>query len=173
MKLLRPLTAFLLIALAGCSSTEPGKPSAAATQETRTESSSASASSSAQDLTKLDPCELLSRTGSAAPLEEIEKVDSDSCKAYVGRDNSIRLSIHADLGLKDYVLGNQAEPSDVTIGAHEGKLVKKALTGLDCSAVIGVSEKSRVDVFVAANISVDEACTLATTIATAIEPSLP
>ncbi|AXX33451.1 DUF3558 domain-containing protein [Actinosynnema pretiosum subsp. pretiosum] len=173
MKLLHTLPTLLLVVLAGCTSTEAGTASPEEAQKSSDKTGSAPTTSSAQDLAKIDPCDLLTGVSGTVPVQEVEKVGSDSCRTRVGRDNALRINIRTDLGLKDYVLGQGAEPSDTTVGAHKGKIVRKTLTDLDCVVVIGVGENARVDVFVAADVSLDEGCALATEVATAIEPKLP
>jgi hypothetical protein len=85
---------------------------------------------------------------------------------------TVGVSLYPDKGLKDYNLGPQAEPSDIKVGAHEAKLVKKALTKTACAVAIGVSDSSRVDVNGTGE-DLELTCEAATKVATAIEPKLP
>ncbi|GAA2684621.1 hypothetical protein GCM10010428_54860 [Actinosynnema pretiosum subsp. pretiosum] len=172
-KLSRALPVLLCIAaLSACTSTERGTASPAGTPTQASPTGSPSASSG-QGLNALDACELLKGISSTVPTQTPKELGQHECEAVVNRDHTIAVNIRPELGLADYNLGSQAEPSDTTIGSHEGKLVKKSLTDLDCTVVIGVGEKARVDVVGISDASLDEACSLATEVATAIEPELP
>ncbi|ACU39938.1 hypothetical protein [Actinosynnema mirum] len=171
-KFSRTLPALLcLAALSACTSSEPGtaSPAGSPTQAVPT----GSAAPSGQDLSALDACELLKGISSTVPTQTPKELGQHECEAVVNRDHTIAINIRPELGLADYNLGSQAEPSDTTVGSHEGKLVKKSLTNLDCTVVIGVGAKARVDVVGISDASLDEACSLATEVATAIEPKLP
>lgn len=160
--------------LAGCSGGEQGtaQPVATTTASDVSTGSPTSVTGNSSRLSDLKTCTLLEAAASLG-LTEIKTDGATSCGAkYPGRV-TIGLEIHPTLGLSDFVSGPNAKPSDVTIGKHKGKQVPGAVSKSSCAVVIGVTDKSRVDVFASSDSDPQQACDAAMSIATAIEPKLP
>lgn len=166
-------------ALGGCSTREPGNPSAgpnstASTGSPTTVSSlTASSAGASASLANYKPCDELTAVAGQLPLTEIEKEGTTGCGARYGTTVSLGVKAFLDIGLKDVSGGANATFSDTNIGSRKAKLVKRAFSDSACAVAIEVSATSRVDVVASANTSLDEACDAATKIATAIEPKLP
>ncbi|WP_189159113.1 DUF3558 family protein [Lentzea pudingi] len=159
-------------ALAGCSSNETGKATAVNTPST-TSGSSPTSSSSGTGLAEVDPCSLLkSADVSRLKLTTAEKLDENSCQWRAEDRTLVRLNTYPKLGVKDYELGPNSEPSDIKLGTHDAKLIKKALTNTSCAVVIKLTDTSSVDVN-ATGSKLDGSCAAAQSIAEAIEPNLP
>ncbi|MGW6449400.1 DUF3558 family protein [Lentzea sp. NPDC055074] len=164
--------AVLGLVLSGCSTEEPGKatPGDTASETTASSSTSSSGNSSIADV---DPCSLLKPADvSKLKLSPAEKVDNNSCQWRTQDRTLVRLGIYATLGLKDYVLAPNAEPSDIKVGTREAKLVKKSLTNTGCAVSIGLTTTSRVDVN-STGTKLDVTCAASQSVAEAIEPNLP
>ncbi|HWO67890.1 MAG TPA: DUF3558 family protein [Umezawaea sp.] len=167
----------LCVGLTGCSTQQPGNPTAGtttSTSATTSENPSPTTSTGAGgSLAQFDSCAVL--TGVAGPLglTAIEEDGAQECKSRYATTVSVRVKAFPSLGLKDVTGGPNAEFSDVTVGAHKAKLVKKALSSSACAVALEVGPTSRVDVVASANASLDEACAAANAVATAIEPKLP
>ncbi|GAA2684368.1 hypothetical protein LV78_007319 [Actinosynnema pretiosum] len=165
------LSALLLstIALSGCSTVEPGSPSAADT-DSPTTSGTSSPSSTSQAAP--DACALLEKVSSEFDLTNLEKKSASDCEADLPEVRSVGVTIYSDRGLAQYNAGSQAVVSEIDINGRRGKLVEKALREVDCAVVVELDENSRVDVFASASLTGDS-CTVAQQIAKAIEPDLP
>jgi hypothetical protein len=166
--------ALLGLALTACTG-ETGDPTPATTT-TRTAGDTGTTTTSAPEgpsLADFKPCPTLTEVGSQFNLTEITEDGTDSCEAEYSDSVSVRLDVHADKSLADYVPGPEAQQSDTSIGGREAKLVQKAFTSSSCVVAIAVGDSSRVDVFASADASLDEACEAATKVATAVEPKLP
>lgn len=159
-------------ALAGCSSNEPGKATAADTPSA-TSGSSPTSSSSGTGIGEVDPCSLLkSADVSELKLTTAEKVDENSCQWRTEDRTLVRVNTYPKLGVKDYELGPNSEPSDIKVGTHEAKLIKKVLTNTSCAVVIKLTDTSSVDVN-ATGSKLEATCPAAQSVAEAIEPNLP
>ncbi|MDX3657416.1 DUF3558 family protein [Streptomyces sp. ID05-26A] len=166
--------AVLGLALSGCSSEEPGKATPGDTPSATTASSPASSSSnSGSGIANVDPCSLLKAADVARlKLTAAEKVDANSCQWRTEDRTLVRLGTYATQGLKDYVLGPNSEPSDIKVGTHEAKLIKKTLSSFSCAVSIGLTATSRVDVN-SSGPGLEGSCAASQSVAEAIEPNLP
>lgn len=85
---------------------------------------------------------------------------------FMSADFALDVALYLENGLSDY----QGSAKKITIGSHQG-LQANDSTGV-CTFAIGVSDSSRVEVS-ATKSDGSDACQLAKTGATAVEPSLP
>ncbi|GGP56475.1 hypothetical protein GCM10010185_30770 [Saccharothrix coeruleofusca] len=163
------------VALVGCTSNEPGSPSAATAITTDAEDATTSTRpvSGGASLADFDPCAPFNEIASQFGLTEIAEDDSTSCNAELSKSVSVRLDVHPTLGLADYRLLPHAEASDADVGARKARLVKKTFSSSSCAMAMEVTSSSRIDVVASANASLDEACDAVTKLATAVEPNLP
>lgn len=164
--------AVLGLALAGCSSNEPGRATAGDTPST-TSGSSPTSSSSGSSIADVDPCSLLKADDVAKlNLTAAEKLDKNSCQWRTPDRTLVRLNTYPTLGMKDIVPGPQSESSDVKVGTHNAQLIKKSLTNTACAISIELTTSSRVDIN-ATGSKLDLTCPAAQSVAEAIEPNLP
>lgn len=169
--------AVLGLALAGCSGGEQGTAQPASTTTTPAGSQSSSTGSPTStpggegDLSKLKACALLESAASVG-LTSLTEEGPTGCGAKHPGRVSVALDIRSK-GIADYSVGPNAKPVDVSIGKHKGKQVTGAVSKASCAVVIGVTDKSRVDVFASSDSDPQQACDAAMSIATAIEPKLP
>jgi hypothetical protein len=82
------------------------------------------------------------------------------------------VNIRPDKGIKDFVLGPNAKPSDTKIGNRPAKVVENPLTLQSCTVALQVTETSRVDA-AASGVSTAASCDAAQKLAAVIEPNLP
>lgn len=165
------------LALVSCSDGESGSPSPVTTTtagaKSTTGATSASSPAGAQSLSDFKPCPVFTSIGSQFGLTEIEEEGSKSCTAEYSDSVTVRLDVHPDKGIADFVPESATELSDISVGSRKARLAKKALTSSSCAVIIEVGPTARVDVFASADASLDEACRAATDVATAVEPKLP
>ncbi|MEV0676680.1 hypothetical protein AB0I60_09170 [Actinosynnema sp. NPDC050436] len=166
------------LVVAGCTTETPGDPTAtrgpATTTGSASEPTSTSSSSGGDELADFDPCAQLNAVASQFALTRIEKQGTQDCQARWGETTTIvSIKVFPTLGLGDVVLGPNAKPSDVQVGARKAKHVEAVLTTTDCVYAVEITPKSRVDFFAAATASSAEACEAANKLATAVEPKLP
>lgn len=160
------------LALVGCSSQEPGNATPGDTPTT-TGKISPTSTSNGVGIGDVDPCSLLkSEDVSKLNLTAPQKVDANSCQWRTLDRTLVRLSTYANKGLKDYVLGPSSQPSDIQVGKHEAKLVKKSLSDFSCAVSIGVTTSSRIDVN-SSGPGLEGSCAASKSVAEAIEPNLP
>jgi hypothetical protein len=176
---------FLVVALGlvvtGCSQQKSGNPAPVTSAQTSTTSSaetSSPTSSSAgtgKALADFDGCEVLTAVAGQFSLTDIKEIAKAQCGAQYGAASGVSVSLKAwpDLGYQEAKGGANAEVSDTTVGSRKAKLVKKAFSSASCLVAVEVTSTSRVDFMSSANVSLDDACSAATALATAVEPSLP
>ncbi|MBP2339621.1 hypothetical protein JOF41_005799 [Saccharothrix coeruleofusca] len=163
--------------LSGCASGETGGASPAVTTTTVDAGTGSAVKSTTKQsigssLVDLKPCPVLASIGEQFGLTEIEEDGTESCNAVYSDSVSVRLDVHADKGLADYVPGPDAEITETNIGSRDAKLVKKSASTTACAVAVEVSASSRVDIAASADTSLDEACDAATKVAAAVGPKL-
>ncbi|GAA2668536.1 MULTISPECIES: DUF3558 family protein [Actinosynnema] len=171
------LAAVLLAAaaLTACSTSEGGSPSPVKSPESGGGSTSAAqSSSSAAPSDSLTSCEILTELG----LTDVKKrtggaASTDGCTAKDAQSVQVQLNIFPTLGLSDYQPGPASQISDTTVGTRKAKLVKEAVSQLDCVVAVEISPTSRADVMAYSIKSLDEACKSAEALAKSVEPALP
>jgi hypothetical protein len=167
------------LALAGCTTKEPGDPTAGGTATT-TKSSGGSPvtttkpSSGGSSLADFDPCAEMTAVASRISLTEIEEDGRQECKARWGQSTTaVRVKAFPELSIGEVVGGANSKFTDLTIGSHKARMVTAPSSSTSCAVTVEITAKSRVDVVASATSSQDEACDAATKLATAIEPKLP
>lgn len=167
------------LALAGCTSTEGGNPTAAggATTTTKDSGKTTTATSPAgggDSLADFDPCAEMNAVAGQLSLGNIEKDGTQECAARWGQTTTaVRVKAFPELGIADYVPGASSTITDITIGKHKAKKVTAPSSSTSCAVTVEVTSKSRVDFVGAATSSQQEACDAAQKLAEAIEPKLP
>lgn len=175
--------AALLLALAGCSQSTEGNPTAVDTptsQEQTTTSEEPTTKSSepagGDGLAAVEPCDLLDEGDLAAlqlTLEGEKTSGTRGCNyrregATINESFAVGISLYDDEGLEDLNAENiQPLPK---IGNHEAASFTE-LSG-DCGISIVVSDTSRVDVGATGG-DVQQGCQLTTQLATVVERKLP
>ncbi|MFD5828488.1 DUF3558 family protein [Lentzea sp. NPDC060358] len=159
-------------ALTGCSSHEPGKATAGDSPPT-TSGSAPAPSSGSSGIAAVEPCSLLKSEDMAKlGLTPAERVDANSCQWRTPDRTLVRLNTYPALGMKDIVPGPQSELSDLEVGTHKAKLIKKSLTSTACAMSIELTSSSRVDIN-ATGMKLEATCPAVQIVAEAIEPNLP
>ncbi|MFI9813020.1 DUF3558 family protein [Saccharothrix variisporea] len=164
--------------LAGCTSKEPGDPTARSTATTTAASGQSTTTSKPSSgdnlLADYDPCDELNAIASQVSLTEIEEDGRQECKARWGQTTTVvRVKAFPELGIGEIVGGANSKFTDLSIGSHKARKVTAPSSSTSCAVTVEVSAKSRVDVVASATSSQDEACDAAQKVATAIEPKLP
>ncbi|MFI9813019.1 DUF3558 domain-containing protein [Saccharothrix variisporea] len=165
--------------LAGCTSKEPGDPTAGATTSTTATKSpdkttTTSKPASGDALADFDACAQVNAVASQLSLSRIEPSGKDECDARWGQTTTaVKVKAFPDLGISDATGGSKARISDTSIGTRKAKKVEAGVTDTSCLIAVEVGSKSRVDFYAASTTSVQESCDAATKLATAIEPKLP
>ncbi|WP_309109714.1 DUF3558 family protein [Saccharothrix sp.] len=163
------------VALAGCTTKEPGDPSAGATATTTTASkpTTTSEQSGGDALADFDPCAAMNAVAAQFSLTRIE-AESRGCGARWGQTTtSVGLKVQPELSIAEAVGASGARFIDTNIGSRKAKKVEAGFTDTSCLIAVEVGPKSRVDFVAEATASVQESCDAATKLATAIEPKLP
>jgi hypothetical protein len=165
----------LVVAVAGCSTTEPGSPTGSDNPTSTPAGASSTRSTSSESSTKSpaanqNPCDLLS-SGDASTLgvaagkrKSIQGVDSCQWNA------SGKFSL--TVGYSDKGLAGLTGAVKVDISKHEAMQVVDA-SGLGCSVVLATSPNSTVIVTVAPTTgSAESACPQAVNVAKIVDPKL-
>jgi hypothetical protein len=173
------------LVLTACSTTESGvaQPKADGTATTATSRSEPSTSSPSKStgspgttnaFANAKPCSLVSQVDiGQLQLTDIKELDQEGCELRYPDRVRLRINKYLDKGLKDYVLGSNSEPSDMTIGTRKSKLVKKPVSDMSCAVAIPVTDSSRLDVVATSPADLQKSCDAAMKVATAVEPKLP
>ncbi|MEJ2855325.1 MULTISPECIES: DUF3558 family protein [unclassified Saccharothrix] len=165
------------VALAGCTTKEPGDPSAGATATTTTTAgkpTTTSQSSSGDALADFDPCAEMNAVAAQLSLTRVEKESGQGCGARWGQTTtSVGVKVQPELSIAEAVGASGARFVDTTIGSRKAKKVEAGFTDTSCLIAVEVGPKSRVDFVAEATASVQESCDAAQKLATAIEPKLP
>lgn len=170
--------AVLGLALAACTSTEGGNPTAGGSATTTTKSSGKTTTTTSpgggDSLADFDPCAEMNAVASQLSLVKVEKDGTQECIARWGQTTTVvRVKAFPELGIADYVPGASSKITDTSIGTHKAKKVTAPASSTSCAVTVEVTPKSRVDFVGAATSSQEEACDAAEKLAKAIEPKLP
>ncbi len=171
--------------LAGCTSTENGTASPAASESAApTSEGSSSADPGSATTTSLEPCTLLTATdvsgyaSSFEPAEERKLGGARICRYQHKTTTASEEGMILSVGIRDDA--PLASVNDTGNGVKDlqvnGRAAKEASSNapLGCTVAIGVGDKARVDVNATGLNSVDKACQIAEDMATkAVEPKLP
>lgn len=165
-------TALTCVGLVACTSQTGG---------TGTSTTSRPTSAGGSALASTDPCSLI--TGAQARQNGLTSEGpsndggSRACSwtngtAYGGLGYALELAVRGSQGLAD-INRDGLTLSDVTVGSHQAKQAVDQTNG-DCLVIIGVTDKSRVDVVISSGDSdPTHSCSMATKFAKLIEPTLP
>jgi hypothetical protein len=184
-RLLLPIVAAAVLALAGCSqqtagSAEPGGDTGGGTGvptipggETTGESTESSAPGGGPGTADLQPCDMLS-SDEQSRLQVTGGVEEQvgperSCRWTASGKHSVAVGIVDDLGLGD--VQSSGTTKQMKIGSHDAVQYTGGVS--TCAFALGVTETSRVDVLAAANGNEQQACTIAQQAAALVEPKLP
>ncbi|WP_170185189.1 DUF3558 family protein [Saccharothrix texasensis] len=175
--MIRPVLvlAVAALALAGCSTKEPGDATAGPTTggaTTTKGSSPTTTSASGASIADFDPCAELEALAAQFNLTAIEDEGADGCFARYSPTVGVTVAGSPDLSIDDAGKGPNAQTTDTTVNGRKAKLVRRAASDTACAVAMEVGS-DRVDVVASANASLDEACAAATAVAEAIEPKLP
>jgi hypothetical protein len=170
----------------GCTSQQPGTPTAAQSTSTAPSSSAPSSSApskmptttTANGLAGVDPCSLLTSADVArlglpdARGRRDDLAGALRCVWPVG-GKSIRTVIDPNRGLDDTNTGNATKVESVTVGRHEGRRVEESSGPGYCDYDLAISEKSTVTVAALDLDGTAQACTMADQAVKIVEPKLP
>ncbi|XVV08090.1 DUF3558 family protein [Actinosynnema sp. CA-248983] len=163
--------------LAGCTSKEPGDPSAGSTTTTSPDKSPTTTSSSAaagSAITDFDLCAEFEAVAGQFSISRIEKTGKQDCSGRWGQTTtSVGVKVFPSLSIAEAKGQPGARFSDTTVGSRKAKKVEAGLTDTSCLIAVEVGPKSRVDFYGEATASVGESCDAAQKLAEAIEPKLP
>ncbi len=169
--------AALAVVLAGCTDEEPGTPSAAiGTPEPTAPTPSSAPSPTARPADSIKPCSLLS-AANVATLGITDGPQPSQIKGAVGCDwrvekqsvgdgYAIGITVYPDRGLKN--IASPGAKTPIVVGKHDA--IQNTDTG--CAIAIGVTDTSRVEVYVTGGRQTD-LCKPALDTANIIEPKLP
>jgi hypothetical protein len=176
------VVAALLVLLAGCAEKTNGDPVAGdntngQTEQSTAESTPSTSESSPDGAADLDPCTLIDSADVAAlaltDQEEKTVGQSKVCQwrhegASIDDSYTVALAVFDGVGLAD-IVGTDIKPLP-NIGSHEAATYTGTTGG--CGVSLGITDTSRVD-STATGGNQQQACQLATQLATAAERTLP
>lgn len=175
------VTTVATLGLAACASHTPGTGTPASNAPTAVSKPSTSTSSGGSALAETDPCSLLTSTQASQNDLKSEGPSNDggsrACSwsngvAYDGLGYALELAIRDSQGLAD-INADGLTLSDESVGQHQAKQAVDQNNG-DCLVIIGITQKSRVDIVISSGDSnPTHSCLMANKFAQLIEAKLP
>jgi hypothetical protein len=178
-----PLAAIVLV-VTGCTSTQAGTPSPAATTSSGAATSGTSpAGPGGATTTSLDPCSLLLASdltsyGTFIGPNKREEFGARSCGYVTQVKNSSDPQLGVDVNVRDTQTVDALNDlgGGITQGKVNGRRSALAAGSPDlgsCVLAMAVGTSSRVDVFITSATDTKQACDVATKVADTVEPRLP
>ena len=175
--------AIIALAVTGCTSTQGGTPSPAATTSGAASSGTSSAGPGGAATTSLDPCSLLlvsdlTSYGTFVGPNKREEFGARSCGYVKQTQHASDAQLGVDVNIRDSQSVDTVNDlgGGITKGKVNGRASVLAAGSPDlgsCVLALAVGSTSRVDIFITSAADTKQACDVATKVADNVEPRLP